>query len=160
MSRHTRIKIDEPTTNISIPSGQQINTMTTLIAKFNALFTHERTAYVNAARVNDIYKRIERGANQVSMINALKLDYIIVARRGKDAGAIINVDINSDQFKPSVHNVFVKLDQLSRCKRLAKLIKALPNINMETVPTDTQSAEENTSEPQPVAAPAPHNADQ
>jgi len=119
--------------------------MTNLIKKFTALFKHDRDVYVNAARINDIYKKLERGANQINLVNNLKLDYIIVVRRGKDTGTIANIDINSDQFKPSMHNVFVKLDQLNRHKELMKRLKELPDINNEE--SDHSDQDEPSADP-------------
>jgi hypothetical protein len=132
--------------------------MTNLIKKFTALFKHDRDVYVNAARINDIYKKLERGANQINLVNNLKLDYIIVVRRGKGTGTIANIDINSDQFKPSMHNVFVKLDQLNRHKDLMKRLKELPDINNEESDhevSDVEADDGTAQEPTVVPSAAP-----
>ena len=105
--------------------------MNSIIKKFTALFAHEKEIYVNAARVNDHYKKIVRGSTQATLIGDLKLDYIIVIRRGKGAGSIINIRIDDDKFKSSTMNVFIKMSQLKRHKELMKRIKALPDINEE-----------------------------
>lgn len=84
--------------------------------------------YVNAARVNDHYKNIVRGANQITLINDLKLDYIVTRSRSnkkknQEAGEILNgIDINIDgQFNPQTMKLSVRLDQLTDLKRLEQL---------------------------------------
>ena len=127
--------------------------MTTLINKFTALFKHQRATYVHAARVNDIYKKIVRGSTQTTLVNDLKLDYIIVVRRGKQAGSIANIDINGDKFRSSVHNVFVKLDQLARHKELAKRIADMPDADDSD--DETEQVIETPNPIQLVASAAP-----
>jgi hypothetical protein len=69
-----------------------------------------------------------------------------------------NIDINSDQFKPSMHNVFVKLDQLNRHKELMKRLKELPDINNEESNhegSDVEADEGTVREPTVVPSAAP-----
>ncbi len=101
--------------------------MTSLFKKFTYLFTQDKNIYVNAARVNEHYKQIVRGSNQIQLINDLKLDYIVVMRRGKQAGEVVAIDINSDKFIPQNMNILVKLKQLKRNKELMKRIKNSPD---------------------------------
>ncbi len=107
--------------------------MQSIIKKFTNLFTHERDIYINAARVNEQYKKLKGNSKvtQVPMINKLRLDYIVVYRRGPNVGTIANIDINSNKFVSTMMNIFVKLNQLIKHKQLMERIKTLPDINNE-----------------------------
>ena len=122
--------------------------MNAIIKKFNALFTHEKDIYVNAARVKDEYKKIRGNSRstQVTMICSLQLDYIITSRRGPDAGNILNIKIDSNEFKSTTMNVFVKMSQLSRSKELFKKIKNMPDINDNQVDIETVPEEDATQD--------------
>ncbi len=96
--------------------------------KFTDYLPNEKHHYVNAARVNDHYKMIVRGATQIDLVNDLKLDYIVTRSCGNkkfklEAGEILNdIDINVEgTFNPRIMRVSIRLDQLIDINRLERL---------------------------------------
>ncbi len=84
--------------------------------------------YVNAARVNDHYKAIVRGATQIDLVNNLKLDYIVTRSCGNkkfklEAGEVLNdIDINVEgAFNPRIMRISIRLDQLIDINRLERI---------------------------------------
>ncbi len=89
---------------------------------------NDKHHYVNAARVNDHYKMIVRGATQIDLVNDLKLDYIVTRSCGNkkfklEAGEILNdININVEgAFNPRIMRLSIRLDQLIDINRLERM---------------------------------------
>jgi tryptophanase len=98
--------------------------MTNLIKKFTTLFKHDRDVYVNAARVNESYKKVAVRPTQASLINTLKLDYIIVVRQGKNAETILNIDIITVRGNETHGSIFMTPDYFQATESELALLEA------------------------------------
>ncbi|KAL3674197.1 hypothetical protein V7S43_000157 [Phytophthora oleae] len=116
-----------------------------LFRKFINVFTHEKDTYVNAARVNDTYRKQKRGSTQKSMTIDLNLDYVNVYKKGLRAGEFANIDIENVTSWSTI-NVYVKLHQLSSNKKLYKAIKALRDVPKDQVILKSSNQDESDTE--------------
>lgn len=82
--------------------------------------------YVSAARVNDHYR-----STQARLVREFGFDYVVVYRRGCHRGEIADVDIDSDDFKPTTMSVYVKSSQVLAQPKLMTLMTPTESDNQQ-----------------------------
>jgi len=112
--------------------------MTLLLKKFANLFTQGERICVNAARVNDSFKKVSKTKpSQIAMIETLGLtkdNYIIIGKCGAIKGQIISDGL---QFNPRTMMILIDIECLKQHEALTQYITNQPDIDEKDVKIET-----------------------
>ena len=115
------------------------------IKKFSSIFQTKESVYVNAATILSEYKRTKGNSHIktiADMIESLQISkYIIVGRRGKNTGNIINNITIANGYNSATMSVFIDINLIKSNNALVERIRDLPDVRTDTDPIDSDSTD-------------------